>query len=230
MTQYSAGAVWWGLPNFGEGDTKKYFVLLTDEAEGELFLTAMTTSRGDKRYGMGARSASPCGCPASDFFRIEARQETCFPVTTWVQFDNAYEIGRTKLEDLVRQGRAGFEHMLSAERTRSMLNCAKRSLDIAKRDLERIDRALKARNPASKTSVRAAVLPAPPTDPQLEAARLRRGLYCGNCRSELDGLLKIDDLEMILQGKRQVPDGFFDTIETGFELIGAGCHSCSTSI
>lgn len=230
MSLYFAGAVWWKSHDFqdGQGFRKKYFVLLTDcETPGELFLAAMTTSKGDRRYDTDAMSASPCGCPTRNFFRIEANQESCFPATTWVQFDNKGPIGQSKLDELSRQAMAGFVQALSPERLRSLLNCAKRSKDIEKRDLERIDRALKARNPANKPPVRAAAVPpAPPADPKLEAARVRRGRYCISCRLELDGLLDVQGLELVLQGKKQMPDGFFVTMETGFDLV-SGCGSCS---
>ena len=92
--------MWWGSMQFDEGDeeTKKYFVLLVDVVgnNDEQFVVALTTSRGEKHYG-NARCASPCG---GLFFRIEARNENCFPFTTWVQFDNHWYLSRSSLEQL----------------------------------------------------------------------------------------------------------------------------------
>jgi len=235
MTEYGAGAVWWGLLDFGDGagDQKKYIVLLTDcEAEGELFLAALATSKGDKRFGAGAWSPSPCGCPDSNFFRIEAGQEDCFPVTTWVQVTHGGQLSRAKLDGMVKLGRAGFVQTLSSERTRSMLNCAKKSQDITKRDLERIDRALKARNPAKKTNPPKPTTPVPLVSPEVASVRTRIDRCCARCRASLIELLDIgaDKLGLILQGKEAPPDGFISNIEAGLGLlVEAGCASCPKS-
>lgn len=235
MSQYSAGAVWSTLIDFrkGAGEQKKYFVLLTDcEAAGEEFLFGMTTSQGDKHYDTAARAASPCGCPDHNFFRIEAGQEACFPMTTWVQFTNGGHIGPQDLADLVKRGKAEFVQMLSPDRTRTLLNCAKKSQDILKRDLERIDRALKARNPVKKSPAPAPAKAAPPAqfvDPAFRSAHARMDRYCDKCRTKLSDLIGINapQLATILQGKEKAPDGFLANVETGFDLIGSGCEGCA---
>jgi len=133
---------------------------------------------------------------------------------------------------LVKQGKAEFVQMLSPERTRSLLNCAKKSVDIAKRDLERIDLALKARNQSRKTPPSGPTTkapPAPPEAPALKSARARMDRYCKDCRPKFIDMVgvKAPELATILDGKVKTPEGFLGDIEAGFDLFGSGCDSCS---
>jgi hypothetical protein len=226
MSAFHAGSVWWGLIDFndGEGERKKYFVLLTDCAnDGEQSCVAITTSKGDTRYGAGARAQSPCGCPNLPCFRIEAAQESCFPATTWVQFDNAHAISRAGLEKLKKDGKADF--------VRTLLNCAKKCQDIAQRDLVRIDQTLKALNPTKKAAPPLTVPKAHPSsgvDPEIQSARKRIERYCADCHAEFIGLVGITatNLASILRGSTQPPNDFIENAQAGFELI-SGCGKCS---
>lgn len=230
MSQYSAGAVWWALIDFGDGQgkRKKYLILLTDcEAADEQFVVAMATSKGDRRYLASARSPSPCA-PNHIFFRIEERQEACFPATTWVPFDNVCYIGKMGLDERTRQEMAGFVQSLSPERTRALLNCAKKSEDIPNRDLARIDRALKARNPSKKTPPSGPTPKAPPApavDPALESARALMEQSCGKCRVKL--MDEVPEVATVMEGKAKAPDGFLGEFKLWFEIVVSECDTCS---
>lgn len=226
---FRAGSVWWGLMDFdGQRERRKYLVFLNDcTQDGERFVAAMTTSGGAMRYV--GETASPCGCPAPPCYRIDQGQEACFSVTTWVQFDNVHEIGRAKLETWVKQGKAGFLQMLANERIRSVLNCAKKSKDIAKRYLVQIEQTLKSMNSAKKAPAPGPVAPtsAPSAaSAAIEAVRVRFESRCANCRSELTGLLGLSegDLEPILAGSKPPPADFVPDVEAGFEIVASMCR------
>ncbi len=125
--------------DFGDGVRKKYFVLLSEcENEAEHFVVAFTTSQ--QRYQ--GETTSQCGCPDLPCFRIDVGHEPCFSVKTWVQFDNVHPIQHARFQEMAKAG-ATFVHKLHPDRIRAVLNCAKKSKDIAGRDLSLIDRTLK---------------------------------------------------------------------------------------
>jgi len=231
MIQFRAGAVWRGLIDFGdgEGERTKYLVLLGDcDQAGEQVLVAVTTSKGDSRYG-DAGSPSPC-LPSGRAFRILGKQENCFPADTWVQFDNAYPISRGSLERLTNEGRAGFVQTLGDERTRSLLACAKKSQDIPTRHLAQIEKALKARAPTKQTAPpRSAAPSAPPpyVSAEILSVRVRIDGLCATCKTTLVDLVGVSasDLTTILHGTTKAPDGFVVNAQTGLELL-AGCAQC----
>lgn len=233
MSAFDAGSIWWGLIDFddGEGERKKYFVLLTACVNaGEQSCAALTTTKGDIRYRAAARAQSPCGSPKSPCFRIDAGQVDCFPATTWVQFDNAYPISRAGLEKLAKDGRAAFIQALDEQRLRTLLNCAKKSTDIALRDLARIGQALKALGQPKTPAPPGTATSAPPSSgansPML-STRDRIQRYCSDCRAEFVGLVGISatDLASILADSAKPPDDFMVNAEAGFELL-SGCAKC----
>lgn len=233
MNQFRAGAVWQGVIDFGdgEGERTKYLVLLGDCDNGEQVLVAVTTSKGGLRYG-DAGSPSPC-LPSGRAFRIPGKQENCFPVDTWVQFDNAYPISRTSLERLTQEGRASFLQSLGDERLRSLLACAKKSQDIPKRNLEQIDKALKARAPTKQPAPSRPSTPsAPPPFLSMEmiSTRMRVDRLCGDCHAIFIDLVEVNatDLTTILQGKTKPPDNFLKKAQDGFELLDSeNCGNCT---
>lgn len=235
MIEYKAGAVWEGWIDFNdsEGERKKYFVLLSDCDSSEQAFAALTTSRGDKRYGIAARGQSPCSATLS-FFRIDAHQEKCFPADTWVEFGNGGYQSRERLERLKVDGYAAFVQALSDERIRSLLNCAKKSEDIVKRDIERIDRALKARAPVKKPPLPAKPPTAPPlfVSTEILAVRVVIGGFCIGCRTNIAGLMGHSDTDLtaILNGEKAPTKDFVTEAEAGIDVVSkqrADCPECA---
>jgi len=215
---HRAGGVWSGMFDFqkGAGLQKKFFVLLTNcVANGPDVLMAFATSKGVKQYAAGAMSTSPCGCPSHSFFRIEAGQEPCFSVQTWIGFNNTRTITPTKLVAIQGSGDAVFEQMLADDRIRSMLRCATKSIDIAKRDIAVIEATLKPLVAAAKTA------PKPPTP--LESIRGRYERRCTTCRASILGLMMISEVELvaICSGANPEPTGFIGDLEAGFAALDA---------
>jgi hypothetical protein len=146
-----AGSVWLALDvNFSNDTKNKYIVLLSEcRTSEERFVVAFTTSRGNRYNG---ETTSQCGCPTRSCYRIEAGQEPCFSITTWIQYDNVYNISCKNFQELVQARQVVFQQMLNADRIRSVLNCAKKSIDIKQGDKALIEKTLK-----SKTVLPAAV-------------------------------------------------------------------------
>lgn len=215
---YCAGAVWWGMLDFGEGERKKYFVLLNDCLQpGDHFFAAITTSQGAKRYR--GETTAACGCPAAPCYRIEAGQEPCFSVTTWVQFDNAAPVTRERLDSMGRAGKSGFHGMLDPNRIRSVLNCALKSKDLPGRDADLIRRTLKAMSAPAKKPTAAPSAPKQPSP--FAALQMRFERHCAGCKVEfwriVEGFSK-DDLPNIFEGTKGAPEGFVSTVEAGLDL------------
>jgi hypothetical protein len=230
---YGAGAVWWRLIDFGDGkgEVRKYFVLLTDDAGDGNVIVAMTTSKGDDRYS-DARSPSPCA-PSGKCYRVDANQEKCFHLDTWIQFDNAALVRVADLKGLAIAGKGGFLQPLDEGRLRSMLGCAKKSHDIPTRDLERIDKALKARAPVKRP-------PTPPPGPAPKAPPafvnseilfigVQVKKLCDDCRSDFCGMLGVtsDSLTAILHGAEQAPKDFVADATIGIEALKTERSSCA---
>jgi hypothetical protein len=246
MDRFSAGSVWWGLVDFNKGQVKKYFVLLSDcPASGEQALVAMTTSKVT-RYPGQAGVPSPCGCPEHSCFRIDAGQEACFPLTTWIQFDNEDRnkgrpmISRSSLEQLEKEGRGGFLQHLAADRFRAILNCAKKSLDVEQWALKIIDKTANALNPVKRAQaqIRSAALPvgklsAPPPPPPVNAAIAKVGAQykqrCSVCRLDVVGLLLMTEtqVEAVLSGSKPPPDRFVSEAEEALQMVRPECTCLS---
>jgi hypothetical protein len=246
---YCAGCVWWGFLDFGKGPAKKYFVLLTDCVDvGDQAIVAITTSKGEERYGPATATGKPCRCPDQSCFRIDRGQEACFAVTTWVQFDNGPQVARVSRAGLDASEKAhqgGFLKVLDSERIRSLLKCATQSKDIATRDISRIDAKLKALLAALKAAATASKAPSNPSSTvgtttsaapvhvisaAIDTMRVRFNNYCANCRMSFIGLIGISDadLEAILAGSKSPSDNFVPDAEAGFELVGTcGCVRCA---
>jgi len=222
-----AGAVWWGLVDFrdGAGERKKYFILLNEvESDGELFVCAVVTSQGTKRYAV--RDTGPaCGCPSAPCYRIDRGQEACFDLPTWVQFDNLILLTRADFEEFRRTGKVGFIQMLSSDRVRSVMNCATKSDDLAGRYVDLIKRSLSAMN-ARTASVQAAkaaskVAPKAPIEELLE----QLAPHGSHCRREFCELARISEADLVAlmaapqQGKLLLEDGV-----AALELV---CEACT---
>lgn len=188
--RYGAGAVWWTLINFGkgEGEQKKFFVLLTDCPEvGEPF-AVLTTSKG---MWYPDQSLSPCLCPGYSAYRIDQEQVACFGIDTYVQFDNPVPVPVTRafLNARTQEGTGGFLQTLGEELLRSILNCATRSEDVAKGTIQRIKGTLDARKAAAKLGAQAAksasltkAPAAPKAKGPLDDLRDRFEKRCASCR------------------------------------------------
>lgn len=223
---YAAGSVWWGVMDFkdGEGPRRKYFVLLTDcPANGDQAIVAMATSKGDKRYPGQSLSPTPCGCPRYSCFRIDAKQEACFPIQTWVQFDNVHHISRPSLVTLAAASKAGFLQPLNAGRLRAVLNCAKNSRDLDGRSNLRLDQTLKAL-PATGTASKP-----PPPPPPFSALDARFKRHCGACQAHVPGLLRMSGVAFaaVIAGKSPPPPNFEADAMMGLDMAGAVCPTCS---
>jgi len=142
-----------------------------------------------------------------------------------------------------QQGKAEFVQEIWGERFRSVLNCAKRSRDITKRDIERIDRTLKSLSAAAKASAaKPTPVPVPkppgpgatpavsPASVGLEAVRVRLERCCTSCRSTFNELLGIANVELakVFQARHRRPAN----TEAGFELIDStcGCSKCPPAL
>jgi len=101
----------------------------------------MTTSKGEKRYGVTA-NGPPCGCPSASCYRIDQGQEPCFDLPTWVQYDNIFAPTQSDLEEQRKAGKVEFIQMLSPDRVRSVMNCAVKSIDLEGRHIEQIKKTL----------------------------------------------------------------------------------------
>jgi hypothetical protein len=158
--QLKTGSVWLGHFDFhGNLNAKpKYFVLLNDcLGERDCHIAAITTSNG--AHYRDHETTSQCGCPGASCFRIDLRQEACFEATTWIQFDNAFEIQQTNFARIVENGGQFVQH-LHPDRARSVMNCAIRARDLTKRWVALIERTMKAQNEASKAAKKAKEKPA----------------------------------------------------------------------
>jgi hypothetical protein len=234
MLGYRVGAVWAGRIDFGDGtgERKKFLVLLNDCLEGEEFFAALTTSK--HKYG---ETPSPCGCPNAPCYRIEAGQVDCFPVRTWIQFDNANYLTPVRLQHLAQERRATFVQMLDDDKIRSVLACAKKSVDIPRRVLARIDRTLKAKLTERKTPSKRATIAAEPSaslfgmaNQEMLTVSTRFHRHCANCRSQFASLIGIAEAELatIFHGSKQPPADFVSNAEVGFALIAGTCVVCAT--
>lgn len=224
---YAAGSVWWCYVDFndGEGERKKYFVFLSDCADnGEQAALAFTTSRGYRYHGQGE---SPCGCPANPCFRIEPGEEACFrDATTFVQFDNTWLMVRPKIAMLESAGKAGFLQHLSEQRLRSILNCAKKSLDTPGRVLQLVDRTIKSLKPSRQTPPKGQPTVAVPSfvSAEILSVRVRVQKRCGTCRDQLAGAMGVAEVEItrILAGG-DAPASFLADIGAGLDAIDCLC-------
>jgi len=215
---YGAGAVWQVKVDFkdGKGERPKYIVLLSNLVQpGDFFVAAFTTSQGEKRY-LGETTLA-CGCPACQCFRIEPKQEACFPLTTWVQFDNLCPVEKAKLDSMEKEGRAVFLQMLAAERIRAVLRCALRSPDLAGKFSAQVSRSLKALNaPPAK-----ALAPSP-----LAKVKSALASHGPSCIEAFAACLKstAEELSKILAEQAPQPDKFLEEAEVALQLVAEDCQ------
>ncbi len=156
----SAGAVWECQLDFrdGTGKRKKYVILLnTCVAPEEYFVAAVTTSNANRYRKMGSKQ---CGSPEVPCYRIDIGQVTCFPVKTFIQFDNTDRLKPTKLQEMVVAGNAKYLLNLPQDRLFSVMNCALKSDDIEGDMLALIKKTLKSLEEARKKALESAKQPA----------------------------------------------------------------------
>lgn len=228
-SQYCAGSVWSFRHDYGDGeDRKKYFILLADcPKDSDVVLAAVTTSKGRRFHGFPTKA---CGCPQFSVYRIDPELEPCFRDGTWVVFSNEAPIAaRAQLDALATAGRARFVQSLENERTRSILNCATKSLDIAKRDEDLIRRTLKAMNEAAKLPPRPAKKTALLSDnTPMGIARRRFERNCVKCQNDFAGLLKmsIEEVTLVFSGKKRAPANFLTDADDGLDLLDGKICPC----
>ncbi|WP_426749865.1 hypothetical protein [Myxococcus sp. Y35] len=223
---YLPGAVWKFEKDFGDGKERlKYMVLLNDLSQpGSLSIAAITTSRGAQRY---PPQTAACGCPEHPYFRIDPKQEACFPIATWVEFNNAHLLTRSKLDSIERDGQAKFLQRLAPDRIRAVLNCALKSRDMPLKNLEMVDRTLKGMNsPKAKP-------PPPLASPLSPMAKLKARFdsHGPECRNSFEGLVSrsTDELKSILAEKTPHPEGFMEDAGIAFGMIADQCKCPNAS-
>jgi hypothetical protein len=219
---YRAGAVWSGMLDFrdGMGPRKKYFVLLSEPVPpADFFVAALTTSQ-EKRYR--GETTSACGCPACQCFRLEANEEKCFPLTTWIQFDNARPLPRTLLDTMQREKRAEFVQMLAPDRIRAVLKCALQSEDLAGKFSAQVSLALKALKVL--TAPKKAQPAAPPTP--MAAFKAKVDGHGPECRNRFVEYLErsAEELAALLEEKKPHPEGFLEDATAALELVLEQCQ------
>ena len=102
-----------------------------------------------------------------------------------------------------------------------------------KRDLERIDRALKARAPIKKTpppKVSTPSGPLPFISTEILSARIRIDRLCVKCRAIFVDLVDVTtlDLTAIFQGTKKAPDDFLSNAHSGLEILAdENCPNCA---
>jgi hypothetical protein len=127
-----------------ERERLKYLVILNTPKPEGLLVFAFTTSKGASRY-KGETSAQ-CGCPKPPCYRIDPPQVLFFVEKTWVQFDNVKAVKSDLVQEFLKQSEARHIAEMPDDRIRSIVNCARKSVDIEKRYLEPIDLSMKERN------------------------------------------------------------------------------------
>lgn len=138
------GAIW-AHPeidfNDGEGPRRKYFVLLSEcENSTDQFVTVFTTSKGEARY-KGHVDPSPCGCPRFQCYRLGPKDCPCFPIKTWLQYDNMNDLSLSVLQEEHAKNKIEFLCRMNENQIRSILNCAAKSQDIRQYRQARMKRA-----------------------------------------------------------------------------------------
>jgi hypothetical protein len=148
-----------------------------------------------------------------------------------IQFDNSGYLSRAGLENLTKEGKTAFLQMLDEDKIRSVLACAKKSLDIPRRNLALIDRTLRAKLTQRKTTAEKKT-PTPTSLPstaskEVLAVRAQLNQRCTNCRTEFVVLLGIAeaDLVSIFLGSKPPPASFLGDAEVGFALMT--CAVCA---
>lgn len=235
---YAAGHVWWLVMDFGKGrgDEEKFIVLLSDiKSTGEASVFSFATSQARHYPTIGA---SPCGVPVgAECYRIDAGQESCFPVMTFIQFNNAYRISRAGLDDYVSKGKAKAVQPLDAQRFHSLLRCAAQSQDLEGWMIELIRQTLAARIVASKAAASSSKpKSSPPKGPaayvrqDLMELRMKLQKRCDSCRAEFAAILEMTQLDVtaVLTGSQPEPDRFLEDASAGLALAGERCH-CRTA-
>lgn len=228
---YRAGSVWWVLVDFGQsrGEQEKFIVLLIDcLSNGDRSVGVFTTSQ-DRHYpGMGA---APCGCPKWQCYRIDPGQEACFTKPTFVQFDNGFPINRAGFGDRAKIGKARYLQALAEVRFRSILKCAKDSVDLEGWAITLIEKTLKSLTPATPPAPSPkpkALTPPPFVSNEILSMRVRVEARCGPCRAELAGAMMMTEVAIsrILTGLDLPASGFLGDLGAGLDALGTDC-SCT---
>lgn len=230
--KFSAGAIWTGQFNFNDGEVrKKYFVLLNDAGEAGHFICAVTTSQ--PRYLV---TSSACGLQA---YRLEPGDVACFDRRTWIQFDNVFYCTKEELEEH-EQGGATFLQSLSEDRLLGVLTCATKSDDIRGMDISAIQSALEARRAARKAmeaaKKRTTSSTPPPAalataaSPEVLAVRAEYNKRCSNCQTNFAYVMEVEvaTLQKIFSGAREPGKNFGGDASAGFELVRTDfpCAQC----
>lgn len=180
-------------------------------------------------------SAAPCGCPKWQCYRIDPGQEACFPKPTFVQFDNGFPINRKGLDDLAKAGKARYVQPLAEVRFRSILKCAKDSVDLEGWAIVLVESTLKALTPAKPatpavTSTKPkATTPPPFVSSEILSMRVRVEARCEACRTILADLMTMTEaaISRVLTGMDKPADGFLGELGAGLEILGDDCPSCT---
>lgn len=230
MSAFEAGSIWKATVDFGVGDgvRDKFFVLLNSWSDSPKHLLAAFTTSNSARYS-ARETSKQCGCPAAPCYRVEVGQVTCFPVKTWIQFDNVHPTRPDALEQRRAAGTAKHLLDLPTDLLFSVLHCAKKSNDLTGEKLAMIETTLKRleqereRARKAKPPTKASAPPPPPSPPSsaLTIESLRTELArCGKCEAELCDLLGIPVEDLVSGLAGPLDERFVAEIHAGVELLG----------
>ena len=229
--KFLAGAVWTGQFNFEDGqERRKYFVLVNDAGETGHFICAVTTSQ--LRYQV---TSSACGSRA---YRIEPGEVACFDKKTWIQFDNLFYRTKAELGEHEKCG-ARFLQSLGEDKILGVLSCATKSDDIRGYDVNRIETALEARRTARKAreEERKKKASTPPSaavsstaSAEVLAIRARYNKRCSTCQTNFADVLELDVtmLRKIFSGAKEPAKTFGGDADAGFDILHTNlpCTTC----
>lgn len=231
--KHFAGAVWWALIDFGdgEGEQKKYVILLNDCAQGETAFAALATSRGRRFQD---QPTSECLCPKYPAYRIDSGKVSCFIVDTWVQFNKGRSVTRAILDQRTKDGKAGFILALDEHWVHAILNCAIASDDVPGSLTKAMKLAKKARSEraklAKKSGATTPVQVTPKVDADILSVKARYEERCMDCRSNFAMLLEVSEEEVghFLSGAKDTPLNFTTSAADAFAVLDdVKCAACA---
>ncbi len=160
--RFTAGAIWEGYFDFDDGvpGRRKYIILLNEIVDSSDYFAVAFTTSNEQRYR--GETTKQCGCPDVSCYRVEKGQVSCFPTTTWVQFDNTYPARPAELEAREKAGKLKYLTHLPEGLLRAVLNCAKKSDDLSGALLGLIEKMLKRFDAAAKVAKEAKQAPPRP--------------------------------------------------------------------